>query len=331
MLPRDTSLLLNAFSAPRVNAYKRFFGNNLTNDEVFGVYLWNESISQSFFSVITLTEVILRNRFHSSLSNYYFRNNKEVVANYKQENWHYRNIQTIGNTTSCNWYNTSHFLRQGSLRNICKYTHHRRTGTPLYGTSEPSPDDVISKQSFGFWLSLVKHNPRGNWRSILADVFPKHRLSANNQWNSRVEIQRLQNRKDYLRDFRNRVAHHEPIWKFGRLYDEDPNNRTPLSGQARNVQDSIHRLNIMYEKYYEFLRWMSQEIYNDLMDSSLHKKIEWLLSMDGFTAHKNRNKYLPESMYLTKAKRELNSILKKQYSPSLYHKGKNKAVIYPIR
>ncbi|MFT4929776.1 MAG: hypothetical protein ACI8WB_005911, partial [Phenylobacterium sp.] len=106
MQPKDIEYLLDALSQPRMSSYRSFFGTNLSNKQIYGSYLWNEALSLEFFRVLTLVEIILRNRIHSVLSHHYFYTQKEVVTSNRSRRWIFQNTATIGHIDSCNWYQT---------------------------------------------------------------------------------------------------------------------------------------------------------------------------------------------------------------------------------
>ena len=81
----------------------------------------------------------------------------------------------------------------------------RRAGRPL------DPGRIVAELSFGFWERLLSRGPAGPrnyemmlWRPALHRAFPNARRR-------RADIHRP---LPGLRDLRNRIAHHEPI--FGR-------------------------------------------------------------------------------------------------------------------
>ncbi|HDY7465241.1 Abi family protein [Vibrio parahaemolyticus] len=349
MQPENLNKHFDALSAPRIGAYRNYFGQQLTDEQVFGCYQWNESVSHCFFKVITLVEIVMRNKMHHSLSGHYHSTAKHIVADVSRRSWQYQPYSTIGSVNSCNWYHAidpvagQGILVSKSLSKIHSRTHRRRQGNltvPLNRQRRPSPDDVVSSLSFGFWSSLVSKCPTVDWATVLVSAFPQHRASKSSQWHSDIERAKLSNRLDFVRDFRNRIAHHEPIWKFKELYSESPkvhNGRVDrsiprdiLSGPTTNSTDSIRRLRNVYKRCTELLKWVSKDIYDDLMKSSVHKHMLWLCSDAGLEAHINRGELMPTSMKASRFKRELTSILKSRKMIYLYHGGRNVMMTHPI-
>ncbi len=103
-----------------------------------------------------------------------------------------------------NWYETAPLDRVGGeLVDKAKWKVQR-----LHQTI--TPPHVVAELSFGFWLSLLnKQYHQSFWIPFLHKAFP-HASKP------RAEIHRT---LDHLRLFRNRIAHHEPI--FSRHLAED--------------------------------------------------------------------------------------------------------------
>ena len=76
-----------------------------------------------------------------------------------------------------------------------------------------NPDQVVASLEFGFWTHLFtsKYEGKGKiWPGLLENVFPHmpRRLRTRQQ---------LHNRLDKCRRLRNRISHHEPIWRSNDL------------------------------------------------------------------------------------------------------------------
>ena len=80
----------------------------------------------------------------------------------------------------------------------------------------PDPNRVVAELSFGFWTGLFGRAYEGRiWPRLLRGVLPHMPRTV------RVRSHAASRFHD-LRHLRNRISHHEPIWKFrdlGRRYD----------------------------------------------------------------------------------------------------------------
>jgi len=153
-------------------------------------YTWNTAISAAFYGPLQGLEIALRNSMHSQLS-----------VTYGQD-----------------WYDQlSTGLDAGALRRV---EDAKRKLTK--GSYPIDPPHMVAELPFGFWVSLLGRGGRSAggggqrmsyemtlWRPALHKAFPHSRR------NRRDTHQPL----DYLRTFRNRIAHHEPI--FDRHLERD--------------------------------------------------------------------------------------------------------------
>ena len=80
-----------------------------------------------------------------------------------------------------------------------------------------SHDDVLAQLNFGFWVALFhKRHMGGIWsraREPLASTFPHMPASYWGGEELRERRQQVKNLLDSVKALRNRIAHHEPIWK----------------------------------------------------------------------------------------------------------------------
>ena len=82
MKPSNISETINTISSDRLNSYRNYF-NLKSDEECLGVYLWNDALSASFFKLISIFEVALRNTIHRELSRHFeaYRHQGHVFDN----------------------------------------------------------------------------------------------------------------------------------------------------------------------------------------------------------------------------------------------------------
>jgi hypothetical protein len=141
------------------------------------LYIWNTRISAALYGPLQALEILIRNAFH-----------RELAAVY-----------------SLTWYDNPQvpLTPAAAARIAAAKDTLRRAGRPL------DPGRIIAELSFGFWERLLSRGPRGPrnyemalWRPALHRAFPNARRP-------RAGIHRP---LPGLRDLRNRIAHHEPIF-----------------------------------------------------------------------------------------------------------------------
>lgn len=170
-----------SLSVERLSTYRTFAGSRLTDS--LRLYTWNTAISAAFYGPLQGLEVALRNAMHRELS------------------WRY----------GPSWFdNPDTALDEHALRNI------DRAKMTLGRTDrEIDAAQVVAALAFGFWVSLVDSGGKQIsgckadyeetlWRPALHRVFPPHKSLTRKMAHKPL---------NYLRNFRNRIAHHEPIFK----------------------------------------------------------------------------------------------------------------------
>ncbi len=154
------------------------------------LYTWNTAVSAAFYGPLQGLEVALRNAMHRELSIRY----------------------------GIDWYDN---LACGLDDHALKKINEAKT-TLVRKRYSVDPPHVVAELSFGFWVSLLGKGGRSAspgrgkrnydmtlWRPALYKAFPQSRRS-------RADTHEP---LDYLRTFRNRIAHHEPIFNRHLLQD----------------------------------------------------------------------------------------------------------------
>ncbi|MCK9506370.1 MAG: hypothetical protein M0Q95_19590 [Porticoccaceae bacterium] len=189
--------LERSLSPDRINTYV----NKAHGDKVLALqlYTWNTAISAAFYGPLQGLEVALRNAMH-----------RELTIRYGDA-----------------WYdNPAAGLDAGGLQRLESAKTSLLRSKCLIG-----PSRVVAELPFGFWVSLLGRGGRAVppdtgrknyemtlWRPAL------HRAFSHSRLNRRRAHQPL----DYLRTFRNRIAHHEPI--FNRHLEQDYHSILEVTG-----------------------------------------------------------------------------------------------------
>ncbi len=266
--------VIGALSHARLSSYRRFFGT-LSDAELLGLYAWNEELSASLFRTISLVEIVLRNQFHRQLSNSY---------------------GVTGTAGSRDWYLHVR-LTTDSKKNVDKVLFRRRGAAQIPRTPVPSPDDVVSKLTFGFWPHLLDatHDTLGHrvpWGNLLAAMLPGHRYTLPSYWIRQKHQDEFFARLDLCNELRNRIAHHEPIWKLGPLLQEArarPGSVPAIVALApATPADALARLRLLHDRIIELLGWLSPDLYAAYMGSETQMRTLALLDERALRHYKNR-------------------------------------------
>jgi hypothetical protein len=173
--PPVISALERVLSPERLSTYLAATGQD--HAAALQLYVWNTRISAALYGPLQALEILIRNAFH-----------RELAAVY-----------------GLTWYDNPQVpLTPAAAARVADAKDTlRRAGRPL------DPGRIIAELSFGFWERLLSRGPRGPrnyemalWRPALHRAFPNARRP-------RAAIHRP---LPGLRDLRNRIAHHEPVF-----------------------------------------------------------------------------------------------------------------------
>ena len=173
-----------ALSEPRLAAYLRHPDEPLR--AVLGRYRWNLALCMSLYPALGLLEVALRNNLHRALTD-------------------------LHGTSA--WYNsTSAFLTERGQKSV------REAKEKLQDQNKPEdPDRLVAELTFGFWASFLSRDyERHLWPKLLIPAFPL--MPKKDRTRSKVA-----DRLKRIRWLRNRISHHEPIYRLEKpmeLYDD---------------------------------------------------------------------------------------------------------------
>lgn len=220
-----TQAFINAIEdkiAPsRLNSYRQYF--SCQNDaEALGVYLWNKALAAAYLPLLQAIEVTLRNSIHSAAK-----------------------VSFSGNSE---WFLMRSFPE--AKKEAQRY-YQNFLGAPII--PRPNSDTVVSQLTFGFWVNTLNSNfddPVHNkklWPRLIPVAFPNAR-------GIHATRKALQQRFKFIKDFRNRVGHHEPLWKIKNTIDGGGN--ITRHGPT-NPSESIIRLNEHTDLMLEALEWLS--------------------------------------------------------------------------
>ena len=178
--------LCRALSVSRLAGYRTA---NDTDVDVLARYQWNLALSGALYPLLQHLEVALRNALHDALS-----------YSYGQR-----------------WYEGELVLRTPA-----QHDQLADAKAELLTSNKPDqPNHVVAALQFGFWTSLLndihgrRSDPHALWPRHLDRVFP-HLNRPHEKFPRGRDV--VSSRFNRLRDLRNRIFHHEPIWR-GRTVD----------------------------------------------------------------------------------------------------------------
>lgn len=218
-----TAQLEKFISSPRLNSYKVIIGNDNTT-ELIGAYNWNKNVSTTIYPILQCLEITLRNALnlnikdHFNMSDWYSfllkkGGDKKFIEELKEKpdlgDSFYRNGISIGPRNSRKRWNSYH-------ENMLKSTKKRLQNAGKTANSNA----IVAELMFGFWVGLFEQSYRdidadnSIWPHIESSAFPN--LSPQDRNSSLIHTKLLE-----LKTLRNRISHHEPVWKFSTVIDKE--------------------------------------------------------------------------------------------------------------
>lgn len=162
-----------AFSAARLNKYLHACGGN--TDKALQLYRLNIKLCQKLYGVLNVFEIVLRNAIHEHYKSFF-----------SDSDW-IRNQLSDG----------------GMLSLIPQKDEVNSTIRKLVDTEKYTPDRMVASLSFGFWTHLFTKHPFSKGGKSILRIFP----NKDKPLGQRAVFNELMR----IKEFRNRIAHHEPI------------------------------------------------------------------------------------------------------------------------
>ena len=228
------SPIIPLISTPRLDSYKVTF-KTINDFDLYGVYIWAQHASASLYPIIQNLEITLRNAIDNEaqarFGTYWW--NRISFAPGWQANLFLDSIQKAENKLTKSWDD----LERKRLR--------IRGRGPL-PTPPPvwSHDQIIAATEFSAWQFILvdafkSPRPADNlqylWPLSISRAFKNHAIINNSQNTVRGD---LINAIKELRDYRNRLFHHEPIWT------KDPSVVDPRTA-INTIRNKINKIEIL--------------------------------------------------------------------------------------
>ncbi len=244
--------------------------------ESLRAYYWNKALAASLYPAIQCLEVTLRNAIDRAI-----KNNPPQQNMYAVNDWWFKNLAIyIGNKK---FPAADRFHSNGSIKKftweeqqITKVTKGFINKNVSYNSSK-----IIAGLDFGFWTNLLSTSyvDTGSstllWPNLLADVFPNAPAT--------IQLADIRSKMDRVREFRNRISHHEPVWKFYYLHPGTlkPDYAKPVFGRAA----SIGLLTKQFEEILELIEWIDHDRAIYLKSSKVCDPFLRICNEGGFQAY----------------------------------------------
>ena len=203
--------LERAFSKERLAGYR--LSSDIDPTDGLARYLWNQALGRAITPALHALEVTLRNDIVQAA-------NKIVPSRIAVENVA---AAAVGGPVA---FVPGTFPSWLDVSPTMLYQHEKKKldrAKSELGSHHGSHTEghLIAKLDFGFWVALCRKSYDASradgprlWPAGLAHAFKARPASVS-------KIQQIHDRLDSIRQFRNRVAHHDPIWDRDYLMEHD--------------------------------------------------------------------------------------------------------------
>ncbi len=254
---KSVDAIISCLSAAKLKPYKRL---GFKNDwEMVQGYFLLLDVSSHFIAPLQLLEVALRNKMHSA-----------IWALCTKEDWY----KTVPISTE-------------SKRQVAEAL---RSARQDLGSSA-TPDDIVSRLMMGFWVYLLDTpyrttGPNNLWQKCKDEVFPAAKTES---------IASIFDELKTLNKLRNRLFHHEPIWKASGI---------------NNMTVALARTSSQYDRVLKVLKWISPEKHSVVLGLHMKKRFDAYCHISSF----NPSPSAEQEAEALKAKAEAETLKAKEAS-----------------
>lgn len=277
--------LQDYISEPGLRIYTEIL--KLKPDQVMAGYNWNKALGSSIQPLFHCLEVSLRNAIDHTIRNHPPPGAEGLWRT--DSNWIFDLPRYMGDKV---------WIRQGKRFQLDAQGNRRYSqGSPLYQKTVweeecirkvakrikmagkiVTAERVISGLDFGFWthfLSSAYDEPRNRsllWPNLTGHVFPGAPAG--------MPRHIVDKKFNLIRDLRNRLAHHEAVWKF---YEMDETGKRDYTRPVYGLNASLNLLHRAWNDMFEGLLWVSPVRYHAFRQQGHHRRFEALASKKGIS------------------------------------------------
>jgi len=235
-------------SIPRLKSYEQIVKKKSV-EHLIAAYLWNKQVSAALYPIIQCLEITLRNALH-------------IVASqaFTSNDWYEKAVKNGGDKKFKSLYPTGseqYFRKSAGFKKVSNQKPWRSNHENMLKNAKSqlernnkliSSSNVISTLMFGFWVSFFEDAYAGidSKKSLWPHL--ENKLFLNGPILDRKSAHRL---LLDLQVLRNRLSHHEPIWKDKSVHNDNTAIQFLLN-QVENALLLIRALSI--ERHRHLLR-----------------------------------------------------------------------------
>lgn len=267
--------MLDLISTNRLDSYITILKTK-DHDESLRAYYWNKALAASIYPALQCLEITFRNALDIQI-----QKNRPTGGLYHVDDWWFKNLANYMGDKKI----PRRDRRNPAGRVIKTLREEDQIDKVMKGfqrkTIPFNASKIMAGLDFGFWTNLLSHSYQDSgsytllWPNLLPHVFPNAPSGTTRQ--------QIQDKMDRVREFRNRISHHEPVWKF--YYPQPgavkPDYNRPVFGRAA----SISLLSKQFEEILELICWIDKDRAEYLKKSRVCSVFERICNEKGLQAY----------------------------------------------
>jgi hypothetical protein len=258
-------------TAPRLKTLDAFFVTTSESD-LFGCYAWTQAVGAALLPILGDLEVSLRNALHRGLSQYY--------SGADSFEWMLKTRPNLSNPAEPTyWHKLNRNTHDDVLGAVTKIEKRK-------GRSNATVDDIVAKVPFGFWETIIKglkhkSHPVGMQASVLGIAFPNAPDLATTLYGDAAFVDRMANLLSQVRDVRNRIGHHDQIWRTPE-FDSHGN----LGFIPRRPRQTVNSLRLLADQIAWLAGWIDPGITEYIKASDHWWSLQALLTREALIVYR---------------------------------------------
>ena len=263
--------MISHLTTTRLDTLKAFFQAQDEND-LLGCYIWTQAVSSALLPILGDLEVSLRNALHRGLSQYYGLSDSFEWMRKTRPNPANPRSQT-------HW----HKLASGTADEVQKVVSKIEKRK---GQGRATPDDLVAALSFGFWEILIqglqhKSHPKDMQAKVLAVAFRNAPDLASTPYGDKAFVSRLSSLLYQVRDVRNRIGHHDQIWRTAEFDNHGKRGFIP-----RRPRHTLTSLRLFADHALWLASWIAPEVAAHIETSDHWWSLQALLTPDALAIYR---------------------------------------------
>ncbi|EET1039207.1 Abi family protein, partial [Escherichia coli] len=227
--------ITESLSTARFSTYQLPILGGASPEQCLGIYLWNKQLASAFLPALQIIEISLRNAIYQS---WIAHEEEQIEQNFQSHNWEKEKAKI-----DKLWFINA-FTKQN---NYIAWNNIKTAEKQLTYEKKPlTAENFISKLTLGFWVSMVqndfdvqKNSYLTLWPHLRHRVFPN---AINSNSGTPLSINSIGNELKEINKIRNRLSHHEPLWRNKKAYQ---------------VEDVINKVIEHYDRCLKVIHWIN--------------------------------------------------------------------------